>query len=524
MTIANQNLKIEMIAPKTLNTMRFLAAAFYFSSVVFGRELLNSYEMKITVVTVLLILTYALTVQYFLNRQERNFLTLEGGVVFDWLANSFVIIASSFQEDLPSITDKLKSGTVVFILIFPLVASGMIARSPSFIFTIGFATVFTNFTLMAALAYSGVKFSQLQHSLTPPDAVNPIYLIIVIFWYVFLTYVVYIFNKIFREQQKIISEEKMLSEKKATNLSSAYSQMQSVASDIDNFAEEIKVFVENFNNETKEQASSIQKISIIINQEFISISQKLSELVSGQYQKIHSLSTQTEKLQTTLSTIDQSSKRLSSEIQRTSEKTNQVAQAMKELQSVMLEIEKSFLKVREVTEIMAEIADRTNLLALNASIEAARAGEQGRGFAVVASEVSKLADSSASNAKNITKIIGESGRQVEKGLESGKLLVELVETQADAFEKIVKFFKDLEFKLQEQIDRIYELVRFIENIQTMSAEIDSLSKEQKNWRDKATHSLTQIEKSIALLVQKSSDLKVHLENFLSLAKTLRNVN
>jgi len=83
MTIANQNLKIEMIAPKTLNTMRFLAAAFYFSSVVFGRELLNSYEMKITVVTVLLILTYALTVQYFLNRQERNFLTLEGGVVFD---------------------------------------------------------------------------------------------------------------------------------------------------------------------------------------------------------------------------------------------------------------------------------------------------------------------------------------------------------------------------------------------------------------------------------------------------------
>lgn len=74
-------------------------------------------------------------------------------------------------------------------------------------------------------------------------------------------------------------------------------------------------------------------------------------------------------------------------------------------------------KIKEATNIIASIAEETNLLSLNASIEAARAGEQGRGFAVVAAQIQKLAEQSNDSALQIDDItnvlIHDSGRAVE---------------------------------------------------------------------------------------------------------------
>jgi len=62
-------------------------------------------------------------------------------------------------------------------------------------------------------------------------------------------------------------------------------------------------------------------------------------------------------------------------------------------------------KINNITAVVTEISERTNLLALNAAIEAARAGEQGRGFSVVADEVRKLAEQSSDSAEEIRKLI-----------------------------------------------------------------------------------------------------------------------
>ncbi|MFD0668622.1 HAMP domain-containing methyl-accepting chemotaxis protein [Ramlibacter sp. MAHUQ-53] len=89
---------------------------------------------------------------------------------------------------------------------------------------------------------------------------------------------------------------------------------------------------------------------------------------------------------------------------------------MEELVQAVNNLAANSEKINKITEVIEKIANKTNLLSLNAAIEAARAGEHGKGFSVVADEVGKLAQSSAESSQEIAKLVGEAVQEIGRAV------------------------------------------------------------------------------------------------------------
>ncbi|MDQ1911404.1 methyl-accepting chemotaxis protein [Paenibacillus sp. GD4] len=150
---------------------------------------------------------------------------------------------------------------------------------------------------------------------------------------------------------------------------------------------------------------------------------------------------------------------------------------MDQVSRQMSKLEQDSATIGDIIEVIDEIADQTNLLALNAAIEAARAGEHGRGFAVVADEVRKLAERSREATKQISGIIKGMQHNTELSVLAVKEGVALSQMTGESFERIIAKLNETASKVveiaaacEEQAAQSGDVLRSVESISAVTEE------------------------------------------------------
>ena len=194
-------------------------------------------------------------------------------------------------------------------------------------------------------------------------------------------------------------------------------------------------------------------------------------------------------------------------VTRSVQEVQAIADTVNESARLMGSLGERSKQIGDIVDVIKEIADQTNLLALNAAIEAARAGEQGRGFAVVADEVRKLAERTSRATTEIEAMIGAIQNEVKKavhnmntGTERVSVGVEFAGKAGDALHSIVASVKDLQMMVQQIASATEEMSSTSEQINSDIETIASVSKE-------ASSNSEQIARSAADMADLSSTLQ-----------------
>lgn len=318
-----------------------------------------------------------------------------------------------------------------------------------------------------------------------------------------------------------------------------FDEMSLITSGFNNFIENIEKIMTNINKASEEMKNSTEKLDIgitsskKITNNLIKSYNEINQNIERQFEMVENTKEITENNLQSINIISENIINQSNMVEESSAVISQMVQNIKEINNniqkadeysnnlhiitndgktavensiqAITEIESSSKEVEAIIEIISEVADKTNLLAMNAAIEAAHAGDAGKGFSVVADEIRKLAESSSDSSKKIIQHIKIMLDKISKGVKSahytGETLQKIVTTSKDIFELL----REISKKMSEQTINANEINLSSESLVVITTNIKEKLEVQKRGIENIETLMTELYQISSLISNSSKE-------------------
>jgi methyl-accepting chemotaxis protein len=303
---------------------------------------------------------------------------------------------------------------------------------------------------------------------------------------------------------------------------------------------QVSEMAENVSASSQELLASAEETSKTIN----SIAETSSEIAAGSEQtttqmsnslhKMNSLEeaatflfNQAELVKQTTEQMKSVAEKGGKSVQASSKKMMHIEETMSNTTQTVEALGKKSSEITTIIGTITEIAEQTNLLALNAAIEAARAGEHGRGFAVVADEVRKLAEQSQQAAKGVTNIVHSIQNEVNiiikqnsEGVQEVISGVEITNETNSSLADILTQTEKTTVVVNEMVDHIQQTQQLSQDVASAFAHVNEIAENTAHntestaaASEEGSAAMEQVTASASELSQQSEKLRALVSNF-----------